>query len=197
MKKIVGISTLMFTLFAGTSALAAPACQVMFIGEVTYESVTMLLNEVNECPKNKKELPLVVIESPGGSSNAAQFAIQMLTDKVNTHIGYSVGSAGVLLGLMGKKRSMDDKDHIYIHDARWVGYGSEASSVVSPEDKKLDELDKNNLLPMARDDYVAYVASRTKLSDENVRSMMKATKIIRRDEALRLGFITTQDVLIN
>ncbi len=191
MGKIFGVfvSILFVSTVYTTSVYAAP-CTIRFVGPVLHETVKELLDQIEACPKTKAR-PLVIIESPGGDADAMQFAVNMLTDRVDTHIGYSVSSAAVTLALVGKKRTMAPNGRIYIHDALWKNEGSQSMTAdISPEEMAQNAKDKENLLPISRAHYTDFVAKRTKLSRAEVGNMMTKTKVIMYDEALALGFVT-------
>ncbi len=189
-KFFVTLAVLLFGVLTSTHAVA---CELRFMGDISNESMDSLLTSVEDeetCPEGKNEKIRIVIQSEGGQTNPMQSAVRQLLKKgVDTHLEYSIASAAVALYLAGENRTMAEDAYIYLHPVAVWSEG-EPSANAPMKEQEGQQREKTLLFERATDDYVAFIASRTKLSKEQVLKMMSDRTMIYRDKAILYGFAT-------
>ena len=161
---------------------------VYLIGKIDHEKTPLVWEKIIEihskdCKDSGKPINLII--NSGGGNAELMFSFYDLVPflDINLHtIGSGqIGSAAVIFFCTGRKRVVTPNSHFFFHEG-----GSSYDHVrITDRDHRyrLDHLKKSN------ERYAKIVASKSKLSKEEVIYMMKEEVYIYPPEALKMGLV--------
>ena len=157
---------------------------IIFNSEIDSSTVNFAIRVKNEClDRNIIQTKMSIVSSGGEIDSAiASFNLLRLSKRPKNLKTVAIGrveSAAVILYLAGEKRLIASNAHIMLHPVFRLVSGSFT----------VDEMRLSlGILKEARDQEVGIIASRTKLSSQEIREMMRRQTILSAEEAVRFGF---------
>jgi ATP-dependent protease ClpP protease subunit len=163
-----------------------PDIQLLFTGDLNQDTVTRLIDQVNQRVAAGARSLLLAMSTGGGNVywgvTAYGFLRGLGLDEIVTHNMGSIESMGGPLYLTGDRRLCISHGRFLIHSVYW-GFPEGAS----PSEKELADILLN--LQRDRDRIATILSERTGTDLQDVRHHMQDTRILNAAEAIEYGFV--------